>query len=198
MADLSLPRCFGGGSDLYADYHDAEWGVPVRDDRTLFEMLILEGAHAGLSWETVLRKREGYRARFHGFDVGRCAAMDDGELTAALRDPGIVRHRQKVASVPRNAAAFAAIQREAGAFSDWLWSWVGDRPVDTAWPTRAGVPAVTPLAEAISKDLRGRGMSFVGPTIVYAYLQAVGVVNDHFAGCWVRRRAGPRGGRPAR
>ena len=186
MADLSLPRCFGGNSDLYADYHDSEWGVPVRDDRHLFEMLILEGAHAGLSWETVLRKREGYRARFHGFDAARCAAMTDEELAAALTDPGIVRHRQKVASVPRNAQAFMAIQKEAGSFSDWLWSWVDGRPIDTPWPTRGDVPAVTPLAEAISKDLKKRGMGFVGPTIVYAYLQAVGVVNDHFAGCWVR------------
>lgn len=186
MTDHALPRCFGGASDLYAAYHDREWGVPVRDDRLLFEMLILEGAHAGLSWQTILRKREGYRARFHGFDVARCAAMDETALAAALRGPGIVRHRQKVASVPKNAAAFIAIQDEAGSFADWLWNWVDGAPIDTPWPTRADVPAVTPLAEAISKDLKGRGMAFVGPTIVYAYLQAVGVVNDHFAGCWVR------------
>lgn len=186
MTDLSLPRCFGSSSALYARYHDEEWGVPVRDERTLFEMLILEGAHAGLSWETVLRKREGYRARFHGFDVGRVAAMTDAELEAALLDPGIVRHRQKVWSARANARAVI----EMGGLSDWLWSQV-DAPIDTAWASPEAVPTLTPLAQGMSRELKRRGLGFVGPTIVYAYLQAVGVVRDHWAGCHVRRGERP-------
>jgi len=144
------PRCFGSNSELYAHYHDTEWGVPVHDDRELFEMLILEGAHAGLSWETILKKREGYREVYHDFDINRVADMTDFELQQALNNPAIVRHRQKVPAARKNARVF----RE------------------------------TPLATAISKDLKKRGMSFVGPTIIYAYLQAVGVVNDHYHRCW--------------
>lgn len=178
------PRCFGSHSELYASYHDAEWGVPVRDDRTLFEMLILEGAHAGLSWETILKKRGNYRAAYHGFDVARVAAMSDGEIARALEHPGIVRHRQKVPGARTNARVFLAMQEESGSFSDWLWSHVGGVPVRGDWSTRADIPAVTPLAEGISKTLKKRGMTFVGPTIIYAYLQAVGVVNDHYRGCW--------------
>ena len=185
MIDLTLPRCFGSSSELYARYHDEEWGVPVRDERTLFEMLILEGAHAGLSWETVLRKREGYRARFHGFDVERVAAMGDADLEEALLDPGIVRHRRKVWSARANARAVIAM----GGLSDWLWSHV-EAPIDTAWESREAVPAVTPMARDMSRELKRRGLSFVGPTIVYAYLQAVGVVHDHWAGCHVRRGEG--------
>lgn len=177
-------RCFGGHSASYAHYHDTEWGVPVRDDRTLFEMLILEGAHAGLSWETVLNKREGYRRVFHGFDVQRVADMTDEELGAALLDPAIVRHRQKVPSARRNARVFLDIQKEHGSFATWLWAHVDDRPVIGHWPGRDDIPASTPLSDAISKELKQRGMNFVGTTIVYAYLQAVGVVNDHWQGCW--------------
>lgn len=186
MADPvdDLTRCFGSHSALYAEYHDTEWGVPVRDDRLLFEMLILEGAHAGLSWETVLRKRDGYRKVFHGFDPVRVAAMSEDELESAVADPGIVRHRQKVWSARANARAFLEIQAEFGSFADWLWSHVDGEPILGDWPTRDDIPAKTPLAEALSKELKRRGMSFVGPTIVYAYLQAVGVVNDHFSGCW--------------
>lgn len=186
MADPvdDLTRCFGSHSALYAEYHDTEWGVPVRDDRLLFEMLILEGAHAGLSWETVLRKRDGYRKVFHGFDPVRVAAMSEDELESAVADPGIVRHRQKVWSARANARAFLEIQAEFGSFADWLWSHVDGKPILGDWPTRDDIPAKTPLAEALSKELKRRGMSFVGPTIVYAYLQAVGVVNDHFRGCW--------------
>lgn len=183
MVDLTLLRCFGSTSELYARYHDEEWGVSARDERTLLEMLILEGAHAGLSWETVLRKREGYRARFHGFDVERVAAMADADLEAALLDPGIVRHRRKVWSARANARAVI----EMGGLSDWLWSHVDGEPIDTAWESREAIPAVTPLATAVSGELKRRGMSFVGPTITYAYLQAVGVVRDHWAGCYVRR-----------
>ena len=179
-----LPRCFGSTSELYAQYHDTEWGVPVRDDRTLFEMLILEGAHAGLSWETILRKREGYREVYHGFDVARVAAMTDFELERALNNPAIVRHRQKVPAARQNARVFLAMQEEFGSFSDWLWSHVDGVPVVGQWERMADVPARTPLADRISKDLKKRGMSFVGPTIIQAYLQAVGVLNDHHKGCW--------------
>lgn len=177
-------RCFGSATALYAQYHDTEWGVPVHDDRLLFEMLILEGAHAGLSWETVLKKREGYRARFHNFDVARVAGMSDDDLETALLDPGIVRHRQKVWSTRGNAVAFRAIQSEHGSFATWLWGWVDGSPIVGNWPTTADIPAKTPLAEALSKDLMKRGMRFVGPTIIYAYMQAVGLVNDHARTCW--------------
>jgi DNA-3-methyladenine glycosylase I len=178
------PRCFGSQTKLYAHYHDTEWGVPVHDDRLLFEMLILEGAHAGLSWETVLKKREGYRAVFHNFDVDRVAAMTDDELAVALQNPGIVRHRQKVPSARKNARVFQAIQAKAGSFDVWLWAWVDGSPIKGDWPTSADIPAKTPLSDALSKDLKKRGMSFVGSTIIYAYLQAVGLVDDHHKGCW--------------
>ena len=184
MAIDDKPRCFGSNTELYAHYHDTEWGVPVHDDQLLFEMLVLEGAHAGLSWETVLKKREGYREVFHGFDVERVAAMTDAELDAALQNPGIVRHRQKVPSARKNAAVFQDIQREAGSFDAWLWSWVEDTPIKGDWPTASDIPASTPLSDALSKDLKKRGMSFVGTTIIYAYMQAVGLVNDHHQGCW--------------
>ena len=178
------PRCFGSKNPVYARYHDEEWGVPMRDDQHLFEMLILEGAHAGLSWETVLMKRDGYREVFHGFDVARVAAMTDAELDAALLNPAIVRHRQKVPGTRKNARIYIEMQEEFGSFSDWLWAHVDGTPLRGHWPTMADVPAVTPLATGISKDLKKRGMTFVGPTIIYAYLQAVGIVNDHHQGCW--------------
>lgn len=177
-------RCFGSHSELYARYHDTEWGVPVHDDRTLFEMLILEGAHAGLSWEIVLKKRDGYRAVFHNFDVGRVAAMTDEDLAVAVTNPAIVRHRQKVASTRKNAQVFMAIQAEVGSFDAWLWSWVDGAPVVGSWATMADIPATTPISDALSKDLKARGMSFVGTIIIYAYMQAVGLVNDHHRGCW--------------
>ena len=178
------PRCFGSRSKLYAHYHYTEWGVPVHDDRTLFEMLILEGAHAGLSWETILNKREGYREVYHGFDVKKVAAMSDSELAAALQNPAIVRHRQKVPAARTNARIFLEMQDECGTFADWLWDHVDGTPIRGDWKKVTDIPAVTPLAEGISKSLKRRGMSFVGPTIIYAYLQAVGVVNDHYRGCW--------------
>lgn len=178
------PRCFGSHSALYAQYHDTEWGVPVRDDRLLFEMLILEGAHAGLSWETILNKRENYKAQFHDFDIDRVAAMTDDELAQALQNPGIVRHRQKVPSARKNAQVVQAIQAEAGSFSDWLWNWVDGTPIKGDWATTADIPAKTALSDALSKDLKKRGMSFVGSTIIYAYMQAVGLVNDHARTCW--------------
>jgi DNA-3-methyladenine glycosylase I len=181
------PRCFGSHTELYAYYHDTEWGVPVQDDQMLFEMLILEGAHAGLSWETILKKREGYRDVYHNFDVKRVANMTDFELHKALSNPGIVRHRQKVPAARKNARIFLAMQKEFGSFSDWLWAHVDGEPLKGNWPTAADIPATTPLSDAISKDLKKRGMSFVGPTIIYAYLQAVGIVNDHHKGCWSYR-----------
>ena len=178
-------RCFGGqpGKEFYADYHDQEWGIPVHDDQHLFEMLILEGAQAGLSWETVLRKREGYRAAFHGFDVTRVAAMSDAELEALREDAGIIRNRLKIYSTRKNAIAFIAMQGEFGSFDAWLWDHVDGEPIVNRPKSFADVPAATPLSDAISKALKKRGMSFVGSTIIYAYLQATGVVNDHVQGC---------------
>ena len=184
MAVDDKPRCFGSNNALYAAYHDEEWGVPVHDDRLLFEMLILEGAHAGLSWETVLRKRGGYKEQFYNFDVARVAAMTDDDIEAALLNPGIVRHRQKVVSTRGNAIVFRSIQAEFGSFSKWLWDWVDGVPIKGNWATPADIPAKTPLAEALSKDLMKRGMRFVGPTIIYAYMQALGLVNDHARTCW--------------
>lgn len=181
------PRCFGSHAEVYARYHDTEWGVPVTDDRLLFEMLILEGAHAGLSWETILNKRGGYRAVFHNFDVDQVAAMSDAELAEALKNPSIVRHRQKVHSARENAMVFREMQGEFGSFSNWLWAHVDGQPIVGDWPARGDIPAWTPLSDAISKDLKKRGMSFVGTTIIYAYLQAVGLVNDHWQGCWRHR-----------
>jgi DNA-3-methyladenine glycosylase I len=177
-------RWAGGGDPLYEAYHDDEWGVPLHDDRALFELLCLEGAQAGLAWITILRKREGYRRAFRGFDVERCAALGDDELEALLADPGIVRNRLKVFAVRRNARAFLELQAEHGSFDAWLWGWVGGEPIRNAWREQDEVPAVTPLAEAISKDLKKRGFTFVGPTIVYAYLQSTGVVDDHVASCF--------------
>lgn len=177
-------RCPWAGTDpLYVAYHDEEWGVPSRDDRHLFEMLILEGAQAGLSWITVLRKREGYRKAFAGFDPAKVARFGPGDVERLLGDPGIVRNRLKVGSAIGNARAFLSLQNEAGSFASWLWAFVDGRPVKNDFREIREVPARTPLAERISKDLLTRGFRFVGPTIVYAFLQAVGVVNDHLVTC---------------
>jgi DNA-3-methyladenine glycosylase I len=178
-------RCFGGqpGKEFYGDYHDREWGNPVHDDRQLFEMLILEGAQAGLSWETVLRKREGYRRAFHGFDITRVAAMTDDELEVLREDEAIIRNRLKIYSARKNAIAFIAMRQEFGSFDAWLWGHVDGEPIINRPTSFADVPASTPLSDTISKALKKRGMSFVGSTIIYAYLQATGVVNDHVKGC---------------
>jgi DNA-3-methyladenine glycosylase I len=177
-------RCPWAGTDpLYVAYHDEEWGVPSRDDRHLFEMLILEGAQAGLSWITVLRKREGYRKAFAGFDPAKVARFGPGDVERLLGDPGIIRNRLKVESAIGNARAFLSLQNEAGSFAAWLWAFVDGRPVKNDFREIREVPARTPLAERISKDLLKRGFRFVGPTIVYAFLQAVGVVNDHLVTC---------------
>jgi DNA-3-methyladenine glycosylase I len=180
-----MNRCSWCGDDpLYVSYHDNEWGVPVRDDSTLFEFLILEGAQAGLAWITILRKRDGYRAAFDGFDPERVARFDDERIKNLLEDPGIVRNRLKVASAVTNARAFLAVQEEYGTFADYIWSFTGGRPIQNAWRSLDQIPATTPLAETISRDLKKRGFRFVGPTIVYAHMQATGMVNDHVVGCF--------------
>ncbi len=168
----------------YIDYHDNEWGVPVYDDRRLFEFLILEGAQAGLSWLTILHKRGGYHHAFHGFDPARIAAMSDSDLEALRGDRGIVRNRLKIQSARTNARAFLDVQERHGSFSDFLWGYVDGQPVINHWPGIDAVPTSTPLAERLSRDLRRAGMRFVGPTICYAYLQAVGVVMDHTTDCF--------------
>jgi DNA-3-methyladenine glycosylase I len=175
-------RCFWCGEDpLYVAYHDEEWGVPVRDDRRLFEQLILEGAQAGLSWITVLKKRQHYRKALAGFDVRKLARFDAKKVDALMQNAGLVRHRGKLESISLNARAFLAIQEEHGSFAKWLWAHVDDEPVVRR--SRQPQPT-TPLAEKISKELKKRGMKFVGPTIVHAYLQAVGVYDEHLPGCW--------------
>ena len=176
------PRCFWCGEDpLYVAYHDKEWGLPVHDDRLLFEQLILEGAQAGLSWITVLRKRAHYRKAFANFDVRKVSRYDAKKVDALMDNPGVVRHRGKLESVALNARAFLAIQEEHGSFAKWLWAHVDEKPVVRRY--RSHQPS-SPLAEKISKDLKKRGMKFVGPTIIQAYLQAVGVLDEHLPGCW--------------
>ena len=172
---------------LYVAYHDIEWGVPVFDDRTLFEFLILEGAQAGLSWSTILKKREGYRRAFDGFDSERVARFDAKKVAKLLADPGIVRNRLKVGSAVTNAQAFIDVQNEKGSFSDYIWAFVDGTPIRNSWRSMSEIPATTPLAEAISKDLKKRGFRFVGPTIVYAHMQATGMVNDHIVDCFRHR-----------
>ncbi len=178
-------RCSWCGDDpLYVAYHDEEWGVPVHEDQMLFEFLVLEGAQAGLSWITVLRKRARYREVFDAFDPTAVARYDDTKAATLLADPGIVRNRLKVASATRNAKAFLAVQAEFGTFDDYLWRFVDGQPVRNTWRTMAEVPASTPVSDALSKDLKRRGFNFVGTTICYAFMQAVGMVNDHLTDCF--------------
>ena len=182
---MAKRRCdWCGDAPLYVQYHDEEWGVPLFDDRTLFEFLVLEGAQAGLAWITVLRKREGYRAAFDGFDPAKVACYSDAKIERLLEDPRIVRNRLKVRSARRNAQAFLAVQEERGTFADYIWNFVDGVPVQNHWRTSAEVPATTPLSDRISKDLRRRGFNFVGSTIVYAHMQATGMVNDHLVDCF--------------
>lgn len=169
---------------LYIEYHDNEWGVPVHDDRVLFEFLILEGAQAGLSWLTILKKREGYRRAFAGFDPGHVARFDDARLATLANDEGIVRHPGKIAAARDNARAFLDVQAEHGSFDAYLWSLVDGRPVVNRWRHLAEVPVTTPLSDRLARDLKRRGFRFVGSTICYAYLQAVGVVMDHTTDCF--------------
>ena len=180
-----VKRCQWCGDDpLYVAYHDDEWGVPVYDDRTLFEFLMLEGAQAGLSWITVLRKREGYRALFDNFEPARVARYTDRKLERLLTEERIVRNRLKVHSARRNARAFLAVQDEWGSFSDYIWHFTDGRPLQNNRRSLSEVPASTELSDSISRDLKRRGFNFVGSTIVYAFLQATGVVNDHTRDCF--------------
>jgi DNA-3-methyladenine glycosylase I len=184
-AGVLKPRCPWCGDDpLYVAYHDTEWGVPQHDDRVLFEFLILEGAQAGLSWLTILRKRENYRKAFDGFDAERIARYGESDVARLLADPGIVRNRLKIAAAIANARAFLAVQGEFGSFDAYLWRFVDGRPIRNAWQSTAELPATSEVSDALSKDLRRRGFKFVGSTICYALMQAVGLVNDHLAGCF--------------
>lgn len=173
-----------GVSQAYLDYHDREWGVPVHDDRRQFEFLILEGAQAGLSWSTILHRREGYRRAFADFDPVRVARFTAARQAKLLKDPGIIRNRLKVAAAVSNARAFLEVQAEFGRFSDYLWDFVDGSPVVNRWRSQSQVPATSKVSDAISKDLKRRGFRFVGSTIVYAHLQATGLVNDHLVGCF--------------
>ena len=180
-----IVRCsWAGTDDLLIYHHDREWGVPVHDDRLLFETLILEGAQAGLSWITILRKREAYRKAFNDFDPAKIARYSEKKLNALMADAGIVRNRLKIQAAVKNAKAFLAIQKEFGSFDRYLWGFVSNTPVRNTPKKPGDVPARTELSDKISKDLKKRGMSFVGSTIIYAFLQSVGVVDDHIAGCF--------------
>jgi len=185
-------RCFGGRLALYAKYHDEEWGVPVHDDRVLFEFLVLEGAQAGLSWETILKKRESYRRAFDGFDPAKVARFTRARVARLMRDEGLVRNRLKLEGAVKNAKAFLAVQKEFGSFDAYVWRFVGGAPKRNRWRTMREVPATTPESDALSRDLKKRGFTFVGSTICYAFMQAVGMVNDHHAGCWRSGRSRAR------
>ena len=178
-------RCAWCGDDpLYVSYHDQEWGVPVRDDRLLFEFLLLEGAQAGLSWITILRKREGYRKCFDDFDAHKIARYTDARLDKLLQNPAIVRNKLKVYGARKNARAFLQVQEEKGSFADYLWDFVDGRPIQNRWRSLKDVPATSRESDILSKDLKKRGFTFVGSTIMYAHMQATGMVNDHTTGCF--------------
>lgn len=179
-----MRRCEWAKTDLSILYHDTEWGVPVRDDRALFEFLILEGAQAGLSWETILKKRDSYRAAFDNFDARRIARYDQNKIDKLLANPGIIRNRLKVSAAIENAKSFLAVQKEFGSFNNYLWRFVDDDPIQNRWKSQKEVPAQTAESEAMSRDLLSRGFKFVGPTICYAFMQAVGLVNDHAVYCF--------------
>ena len=184
-AGTDPPRCAWSTSDpQYIAYHDDEWGVPLRDDRALFELLCLEGAQAGLAWITILRKREGYRRAFDGFDPRRVAAFGDGDVARLLADGGIVRNRAKVTSAVGNARAFLRLADAGVSFATHLWSFVDGQPIQNRWTTMADVPAESDVSRALSRDLKVRGFTFVGPTIVYAFMQSAGLVNDHVVPCF--------------
>lgn len=182
-------RCSWCGDDpLYIKYHDEEWGVPVRDDQTLFEFLLLEGAQAGLSWITVLRKREAYRALFDGFDANKIARFTDARLDRLLQNPAIIRNRLKVYGARTNARAFLRVQEETGSFGDYIWNFIDGTPVQNYWMSPEQIPANTALSDTISRDMKQRGFTFVGSTIVYAHMQATGMVNDHITDCFRHRQ----------
>ena len=177
-------RCPWAGNDDYIAYHDVEWGVPVHDDRRLFEFLILEGAQAGLSWQTILRKRENYRRAFDAFAPAVVAVYDEKRIGELLSNPGLVRNRLKINSAVRNAREFVKVQEEFGSFDRYIWDFVGGRQIVNGWESLRQIPAETVESRAVSKELKKRGFSFVGPTIIYAYMQAVGMVNDHLVSCF--------------
>jgi DNA-3-methyladenine glycosylase I len=179
-----MDRCPWAKTDLYVNYHDTEWGVPVHDDRLLFEFLILEGAQAGLSWETILNKRENYREAFNEFEPAIVANYGQRKLKSLLSDSGIVRNRLKIEAAIQNAKMFLAVQEEFATFDEYIWGFVGNKPRQNAWRSIKEVPAKTHESEAMSKDLKQRGFKFVGSTICYAFMQAVGMVNDHVVGCF--------------
>lgn len=187
----AIPRCSWAADvkPFYQHYHDTEWGVPVHDDRLLFEMLILEGAQAGLSWETILKRRDGYRKAFHDFNVAKVARMTDEKLERLLTDGDIIRNRLKVYSTRKNAVVFRAIQKEYGSFDTYVWRFVGGSPQINRPASAKDFRATSPESDALSKDLKKRGMTFVGSTIMYAYMQAVGMVDDHMTGCFCATRS---------
>ncbi|HTS67136.1 MAG TPA: DNA-3-methyladenine glycosylase I [Candidatus Acidoferrales bacterium] len=179
-----MERCAWAKGELYEQYHDTEWGVPVHDDRLLFEFLVLEGAQAGLSWSTILNKRENYRKAFGGFDPRKVARYDERKIAALLENPGIVRNRLKVRAAVTNAKAFLAVQKEFGSFDAYIWRFVGGKPIQNRWQTLKDLPPRTEVSDAMSKDLIKRGFTFVGSTICYAHMQATGMVNDHLVTCF--------------
>ena len=183
-ANVERFRCFGDKDPLSMKYHDEEWGVPEHDDRALFELIVLEGAQAGLSWRTILHRREGYRRAFQGFDPAVVAEYTPEKVDELLQDPGIIRNRRKVESAVRNAGAFLRVQEEFGSFDEYVWGFVGGRPVMNAFTSWSEMQPETEVSRAMSVDLKGRGFNFVGPTICYAYMQSIGMVNDHLTGCF--------------
>jgi DNA-3-methyladenine glycosylase I len=193
---VTKKRCAWARGDLDVAYHDREWGVPIHRDRRLFELLILEGAQAGLSWSTILKKRPAYRKAFDGFDANKIARYSAGRVRRLMNDAGIVRNRAKIEATIANARAFLAVQREHGSFDSYIWQFVDGRPTQNAWRRHGECPAETDTSRAMSRDLLRRGFKFVGPTICYAFMQATGMVNDHLRGCFrwreVRRRATTR------
>ena len=184
MAKSDNKRCQWAQKEVFHSYHDTEWGVPVHDDRLLFEFLILEGAQAGLSWETILNKRDHYRKVYDGFDPAKIARYTQKKADKLLADPGIVRNRLKVAASIQNAKSFLAVQKEFGSFDAYIWQFVGGKPIKNKWTNIKQLPASTPESDAMSKDLKKRGFKFVGTTICYAFMQAVGMVNDHETSCY--------------
>ena len=192
LRDVMTTRCEWAGTDpLYHAYHDGEWGVPIHDDGALFEFLILEGMQAGLSWLTILRKRENFRKAFDDFDAASIAHYGPGKIQALLGDKGIIRNRLKIESTVKNAHAFLRVQKEFGSFNDYLWRFVDDRPIQNAWKSLKDIPSTTARSDAMSKDLKQKGFSFVGSTICYAFMQAVGMVNDHIVDCFRYREVAP-------
>lgn len=190
MCENKIRCAWAGDEEIYQKYHDLEWGRPLHDERRLFEMLILEGMQAGLSWITILKKRENFRKAFDNFDIDKIQQYDDQKIQELLQDKGIIRNRLKIQAAVTNARAFREVQEEFGSFDVFLWSFVNNKPIQNRWKTVSEVPAKTDLSDEISKILKKRGFKFVGSTIIYAYMQSVGMVNDHVADCFVYKEIG--------